>query len=104
EGQLKIVETLQLTDLEVVNNDSGFLKASEESKVPAFVYRGSYLELNYTNASTCSTYYEISGNELRGNILCSALVSNLNEKTFISMEFQCMNQDYLLFEIKEEML
>lgn len=103
-GELKIEESLQLTDYAVQNSKSGFLKPMEGDIVPAFIFLSDAADYKYTAESNCSTYYEFVGDELKGNVLCSALQSNDNEKTFVSLEFQCMNQNFLLFEIKEEMM
>lgn len=103
-GDLKINESMQITDYAIQTNKSGFLKPSEGDMVPSFIFLSDRTNLKYTKESNCSTYYEISGDEIKGNILCSALESDVNEKTFVSVEFQCVNQGYLNFEIKQEMI
>lgn len=104
QGEFKIKESLQLTDYAIDTNKSGFLKPNESDQVPSFIFLGNPMTLKYTDQSNCSTYYQVQGEEIRGNVLCSALQSEQNENTFVSVEFQCKNQSYLLFEIKQEML
>ena len=103
-GEFKVEESLQLTDYAIETSKSGFLKPNEADSVPSFIYMADPATLKYTDQSNCSTYYQINGEEIRGNVLCSALQSDENENTFVSVEFQCKNQTYLLFEIKQEML
>ncbi len=102
--QMKITESLQLTDFAIEPNKSGFLKPTEGDMVPSFIFLSDQVDLKYTDQSNCSTYYEVEGDEIRGNVLCSALQTEENENTFVSLEFQCLNQNYLLFEIKQEMI
>lgn len=101
---MKVSESLQMTDYAIQTNKSGFLKPMEGDVVPSFIFLSDQSNLKFTDKSNCSTYYEINGDEIKGNVLCSALESENAENTFVSMEFQCMNQNYLLFEIKEEMI
>ncbi len=101
---LKVSESLQLTDYAIQPNKSGFLKPAEGDMVPSFIFLSDQMDITYTEQSNCSTYYEFQGDELRGNVLCSALETDANDRTFVSIEFQCLNQNYLLFEIKQEML
>ena len=103
-GAFRIVESLQITDLAIENTKSGLLKSTSEEEVPAFIFLSEPIDLEFTSNSSCSTYYDITGDEIKGTVLCSALESNQNEKTFVSVEFQCRNQKYILFEVKEEML
>lgn len=102
--QLKVAESLQVTDVAIETSKSGFLKPAEGDMVPSFIFLSDQVDIKYTEQSNCSTYYEIQGDEIRGNILCSALETDQMDKTFVSLKFQCLNQNYLLFEIKQEML
>lgn len=104
QGDLQIQESLQLTDFAIQTQKSGFLKTSEEQTVPSFIFLGDPMTLKFSDQSNCSTYYDVKGDEIRGNVLCSALEDEENQTQFVSLEFQCRNQDYLLFEIKKEML
>ncbi len=102
--QMKITESLQLTDFAIESNKTGFLKPTEGDMVPSFIFLSDQVDLKHTDKSKCSTYYEVEGDEIRGNVLCSALQTEDDENTFVSLEFQCVNQNYLLFEIKQEMI
>ena len=104
-GDLQIQESLQLSDYEVQTEQSGSLKTMEEQTVPSFVYLGNSMTLKFGQKSGCQTYYyDIEGGGIGGMVLCSALVDNEGENHFVSIDFQCRKQDYLLFEIKEEMI
>ncbi len=102
--EFKVTESLQLTDYAVETNKSSVLKPMEGDIVPSFIFLSDAVDIKYTKNSHCLSYYEFNGDELRGTVSCSALETDQNEKTFVSLEFQCMNQNYLLFEIKQEML
>src|SRR5690606_18115292 len=91
-GAFRIVERLQITDQAIANTKSGLLKPNSEEKVPAFIFLSEPIDLEFTSESSCSTHYDITGEDIKGTILCSALKSHLNEKTFVSVEFQCKNQ------------
>ena len=103
-NNLKIAETIQLTDYAVKSNKSGLLKPLEGDLVPSFIFLSDQSNLKYTKDSHCSTYYEIEGEELKGSVLCSSLTKDETEETFVSLQFQCLIKDYLLFEVKPEML
>lgn len=105
QGDLQIQESLQLSDFDVRTEQSGSLKTSEEQTVPSFVYLGDSVTLKFGEKSGCQTYYyDIEGGGIGGMVLCSALEDSEGENHFVSIDFQCRNQDYLLFEIKEEMI
>lgn len=97
--EFKVEESLQLTDYRMQTNQSGTLQGSENDPVPPFVFFGTPLTLTYTNQSNCSTFYEVDREVIKGNILCSALENDMQERVFVSLRFQCKNQDFLLFEI-----
>lgn len=102
---LQITETMQITDYGVENKQSGFLVTDLEDPVPSFVYlKNGQSNIEYGDESSCSTYYEVLNNEIRGNVMCASLDEEFGNKKFVSVEFQCRDQDYLLFEVKQEML
>ena len=101
---IHITESVQISDTPVVTGENGLLTARSTDEVPAFVYLGENSILKYGKESRCSTYYTFSGDELQGNIYCSSLEAKDGEVAFVSMEFQCLNQDYIIMEIKKEML
>jgi hypothetical protein len=102
--QLKVSESLQLTDVAIENFKSSVLRPAESELVPSFIFLSDQETLRFTENSNCSTYYEIEGDVIQGRVSCFALENQQNEKSFVSMRFQCRNQSYLMFQIKEEML
>ena len=101
---LRISEMMQITDYGINIGSSGILKPLVGDLVPSFIFLSDQGSIKYTETSQCSTYYDINEEELRGNVVCSGLDSEINEESFIAVSFQCTNQNYLQFEIRPEML